>query len=108
MYYTGHKTVDWPIWVHLARPLRRAYYDYFFIIILSRKISYITFGLIILNAIPGLVIDFCRKKWNNEPKGAAIGISICFTLSFIFVCAGSILSGFQNETIAYVSIIGLV
>ena len=68
----------WPEWV--AGPDRAEDFD--------REINELQslcyLAMIALNLLPGLFVDFCKKKFykpENETYGIGVGLAICFTLS---------------------------
>lgn len=67
--------------------------------------SILSITLIVLNAMPGILVDTCRRTFQNPSKGITVGISICFGLSFIFMFVASLLGGIRTKDAAYTSVI---
>lgn len=68
----------WPEWV--AGPDRADAFDDE----INNLQSLCYLAMIGLTILPGLFVDFCKKKFykaDNEPYGIAMGVAICFTLS---------------------------
>ena len=55
--------------------------------------SVVSFTLIVVNMIPGLWLDFCRKKWNTETRttGEMVGIASSYIICGILMSVASIL-----------------
>ena len=55
--------------------------------------SVVSFTLIVVNMIPGLWLDFCRKRWNTETRttGEMVGIASSYIICGILMSAASVL-----------------
>ena len=55
--------------------------------------SVVSFTLIVVNMIPGLWLDFCRKRWNTETRttGEMVGIASSYIICGILMSVASIL-----------------
>ena len=70
-----------------------------FITSINRLYSVSGISLILLNIIPGFILDYSKNHSKTIGVGLFKGYCVLMTASFIFNTAASIMQGFQNTTI---------
>lgn len=75
--YVGWLGSGWPEWVAMENDPVQFNQD------INRFQSIVSFFLLIANIIPGLWLDFCRKKWvkRNDTYGDMIGLASSYIIS---------------------------
>ncbi|CBY32290.1 unnamed protein product [Oikopleura dioica] len=71
---------------------------------INRLYSVSGISLILLNVIPGCILDYSKNRSKTVGIGIFKGYCILIAIAFVFNTAASIMQGFQNTSIAYASI----
>ena len=66
---------------------------------INRLYSVSGVSLILLNAIPGFILDYSKNNSKTVGIGLFKGYCILMAISFMFNTAASVMQGFQNTTI---------